>query len=148
MGDSRGGARRHAGDQLLYFIGRRFEGRVISRLKGQEKRITRARRLIARHPMLFVIGVRFMYGFRIIGPVLIGASRLPPSRFVPLNILGAILWATIFVMLGYFGGGRSKASLPASIKTLQPAVCCAGDRRHPAGALLVAQTPRGVKLRD
>lgn len=92
------------GDQLLYFIGRRFEGRVISRLKGQEKRITRARRLIARHPMLFVIGVRFMYGFRIIGPVLIGASRLPPSRFVPLNILGAILWATIFVMLGYFGG--------------------------------------------
>ncbi|MBF4190353.1 hypothetical protein ISX56_34965, partial [Serratia ureilytica] len=31
-------------------------------------------------------------------------SRLPPSRFVPLNILGAILWATIFVMLGYFGG--------------------------------------------
>lgn len=104
MGDSRGGARRHAGDQLLYFIGRRFEGRVISRLKGQEKRITRARRLIARHPMLFVIGVRFMYGFRIIGPVLIGASRLPPSRFVPLNILGAILWATIFVMLGYFGG--------------------------------------------
>lgn len=56
--------------------------------------------------MLFVIGVRFMYGFRIIGPVLIGASRLPPSRFVPLNILGAILWATIFVMLGYFGGQR------------------------------------------
>ncbi|MDU7468018.1 MAG: DedA family protein, partial [Serratia marcescens] len=84
--------------------GRRFEGRVISRLKGQEKRIARARKLIARHPMLFVIGVRFMYGFRIIGPVLIGASRLPPSRFVPLNILGAILWATIFVMLGYFGG--------------------------------------------
>ncbi|CAI0963413.1 Inner membrane protein yohD [Serratia marcescens] len=92
------------GDQLLYFAGRRFEGRVISRLKGQEKRIARARRLIARHPMLFVIGVRFMYGFRIIGPVLIGASRLPPSRFVPLNILGAMLWATIFVMLGYFGG--------------------------------------------
>ncbi|MCT6004213.1 DedA family protein, partial [Pseudomonas aeruginosa] len=82
------------GDQLLYFTGRRFEGRVISRLKGQEKRIARARRLIARHPMLFVIGVRFMYGFRIIGPVLIGASRLPPSSFVPLNILGAILWAT------------------------------------------------------
>ncbi|HEB0141462.1 TPA: DedA family protein, partial [Serratia marcescens] len=89
---------------LLYFAGRRFEGRVISRLKGQEKRIARARKLIARHPMLFVIGVRFMYGFRIIGPVLIGASRLPPSCFVPLNILGAILWATIFVMLGYFGG--------------------------------------------
>ncbi|RLM15886.1 hypothetical protein BIY27_03645 [Gibbsiella quercinecans] len=92
------------GDQLLYFAGRRYGERVISRLKGQQQRITRAQRLITRHPMLFVIGVRFMYGFRIIGPVLIGASKLPPSRFVPLNILGAILWATLFVMLGYFGG--------------------------------------------
>jgi membrane protein DedA with SNARE-associated domain len=35
---------------------------------------------------LFVIGTRFMYGFRIIGPMLIGASRLPPKIFLPLNI--------------------------------------------------------------
>lgn len=92
------------GDQALYFAGRRYGERVISRLKGQQKRIAYAQRLIARHPMLFVIGVRFMYGFRLIGPALIGAARLPPTRFVPLNILGAVLWASIFVMLGYFGG--------------------------------------------
>lgn len=92
------------GDQLLYFVGRRYEGQVISRLKSQEKHLARARSLIARHPVLFVIGVRFMYGLRIIGPVLIGASRLPPAHFGPLNILGAILCATLFVMLGYFGG--------------------------------------------
>ncbi|MEE3660415.1 DedA family protein [Brenneria sp. g21c3] len=92
------------GDQVLYFAGRRYGERVISRLKGQQKRIAYAQRLIARHPMLFVIGVRFMYGFRLIGPALIGAARLPPTRFVPLNILGAVLWASIFVMLGYFGG--------------------------------------------
>ncbi|EFE93887.1 DedA family protein [Serratia odorifera] len=92
------------GDQLLYFAGRRFGGKAIARLKSQQQRIERAQKLIARHPMLFVIGVRFMYGFRIIGPVLIGASRLPPSRFIPLNLLGALLWATIFVLIGYFGG--------------------------------------------
>lgn len=116
------------GDQLLYFAGRRFEGRVISRLKGQEKRIARARKLIARHPMLFVIGVRFMYGFRIIGPVLIGASRLPPSRFVPLNILGAILWATISAILA---ARRSNASLPASTKN-SPACCLSRWRSPPS----------------
>ncbi|TQI79569.1 membrane protein DedA with SNARE-associated domain [Serratia fonticola] len=92
------------GDQLLYFAGRHFGGRVLSRMKNQQSRIERAQKLIASHPVLFVIGVRFMYGFRIIGPVLIGASKLPPSRFIPLNILGAILWATLFVLLGYFGG--------------------------------------------
>ncbi|MCG8706880.1 DedA family protein [Brenneria sp. 4F2] len=92
------------GDQLLYFVGRRFGDRAISRLRGQQKRIAYAQGLISRHPMLFVIGVRFMYGFRIIGPALIGAARLPPARFVPLNLLGAVLWASVFVMLGYFGG--------------------------------------------
>ena len=45
-----------------------------------------------------------MYGFRIIGPLLIGASRLPPKIFLPLNIVGAIIWALIFTTLGYVGG--------------------------------------------
>ncbi|WP_426508301.1 DedA family protein [Serratia proteamaculans] len=113
------------GDQILYFLGRRFGGKVISRMKSQEKRIDRARKLIARHPMLFVIGVRFMYGFRIIGPVLIGASKLPPSRFVPLNILGAILWATIFVLLGYFGGEAIARFISGFDKRLTSVLFCA-----------------------
>ncbi|MFE8154124.1 hypothetical protein RBA63_19955 [Brenneria goodwinii] len=60
------------GDQLLYFAGRRYGERIISRLQGQQKSIVYARSLIARHPMLLVIGVRFMYGFHIIGQSLIG----------------------------------------------------------------------------
>ena len=53
---------------------------------------------------LFVIGTRFMYGFRVIGPTLIGASQLPPKIFLPLNILGAFAWALIFTTIGYAGG--------------------------------------------
>ncbi len=93
-----------AGDQLLYFIGRRYGTAVLRRFKRAQSNIERANRLILRHPRGFVIGVRFMYGFRLIGPLLIGASRLPPAKFVPLNILGAAAWALIFVTLGYLGG--------------------------------------------
>ncbi len=60
--------------------------------------------MIQRRPYLFVIGTRFMYGFRVIGPLLIGASHLPPKIFLPLNILGALAWALIFTTLGYVGG--------------------------------------------
>jgi len=45
-----------------------------------------------------------MYGFRIIGPLLIGTSRLRPKIFLPLNILGAMVWALLFTTLGYVGG--------------------------------------------
>lgn len=92
------------GDQLLYLVGRRFGGTISERFKKHQKKITKAQKLINRHPYWFVIGSRFMYGFRVIGPILIGASRLPPKIFLPLNIVGALIWATLFTTLGYVGG--------------------------------------------
>ncbi|BDH45190.1 membrane protein [Salmonella enterica subsp. enterica serovar Choleraesuis] len=92
------------GDQLLYLIGYRYGDKLLKRFKKQQKQIDRAKSLINRHPYLFVIGTRFMYGFRIIGPLLIGSSHLPPARFLPLNILGALIWAGLFTTLGYLGG--------------------------------------------
>lgn len=93
-----------AGDQILYFLGRRFGSRLLRRFSRHRGKIRQASRLIQRRPWLFVIGSRFMYGFRLLGPVLIGASRLSPAVFLPLNILGALLWALIFTSLGYLGG--------------------------------------------
>lgn len=92
------------GDQVLYFLGRRFGARILRRFARHRSKIRQAQRLIQRHPYLFVIGTRFMYGFRVMGPILIGASRLPPKIFLPLNIIGAIAWALIFTTLGYVGG--------------------------------------------
>ena len=92
------------GDQLLYLLGRRYGMKILRRFSRHQKKINKAQRLINRRPWLFVIGTRFMYGFRIIGPLLIGASRLPPKVFLPLNIVGAIIWALIFTALGYVGG--------------------------------------------
>ncbi|MFZ2611827.1 MAG: DedA family protein [Raoultella planticola] len=92
------------GDQLLYLLGRRFGGKLLKRFSHHQARIRKAQRMIQRRPYLFVIGTRFMYGFRVIGPLLIGASLLPPKVFLPLNVLGALVWALIFTTLGYLGG--------------------------------------------
>ncbi|WBW62825.1 DedA family protein [Klebsiella electrica] len=92
------------GDQLLYLLGRRFGGKLLKRFSRHQARIRKAQRMIQRRPYLFVIGTRFMYGFRMIGPLLIGASRLPPKVFLPLNVLGALVWALLFTTLGYLGG--------------------------------------------
>ena len=92
------------GDQLLYLLGRRFGGKILQRFSRHQAKIDYAQKMIQRRPYLFVVGTRFMYGFRVIGPLLIGASRLPPKVFLPLNIVGAIIWALIFTTLGYLGG--------------------------------------------
>jgi len=92
------------GDQLLYWLGRRYGTRLLSKFNNHQDKVVRASELINRHPSLFVIGVRFMYGFRIIGPIIIGSSQLSPRRFLIFNVIGAFVWALLFVSLGYFAG--------------------------------------------
>ncbi|EDW2527585.1 DedA family protein [Salmonella enterica subsp. salamae] len=92
------------GDQLLYLLGRCYGGKILRRFPRYHTKIRHAQKMIQRHPYLFVIGTRFMYGFRVVGPPLIGASRLPPKIFLPLNIVGALVWALLFTTLGYLGG--------------------------------------------
>ncbi|EBY9721904.1 DedA family protein [Salmonella enterica subsp. enterica serovar Chester] len=92
------------GDQLLYLLGRCYGGKILRRFPRYHTKIRRAQKMIQRHPYLFVIGTRFMYGLRVVGPLLIGASRLPPKIFLPLNIVGALIWALLFTTLGYLGG--------------------------------------------
>ena len=74
------------GDQLLYFLGLRFGPTLLRRFAKHQKKIRRAQRLIQRHPYLFVIGTRFMYGFRIIGPILM-APAICRQKFSCRSIL-------------------------------------------------------------
>ncbi|MXP67516.1 DedA family protein [Pantoea sp. Aalb] len=92
------------GDQALFYIGYYLGTNILKRFNKYKQTINKVDQLIKKWPSLFVISVRFMYGFRIIGPIIIGISRLNPIRFFILNIIGAALWSVIFVTLGYFAG--------------------------------------------
>ncbi|MBK4764970.1 MAG: DedA family protein [Pantoea sp. Brub] len=92
------------GDQILYWIGNHYGVHILYRIKKHKSKILKVNKLIKTNPSLFVIGVRFMYGFRIIGPIIIGASHLNPIKFFILNIIGAAIWSLLFVNLGYYAG--------------------------------------------
>jgi membrane protein DedA with SNARE-associated domain len=48
--------------------------------------------------------VRFLYGMRLVGPMVIGASGVSPLRFTLVNLLGALVWALAFASAGYWAG--------------------------------------------
>ncbi len=93
------------GDQALFWIGRYFGARLLPRLHRQQAAIERVTGLIQRHPLSSIFAVRFLYGMRLVGPMVIGASRLSPLRFSLMNLLGALVWATLFATAGYWAGG-------------------------------------------
>lgn len=92
------------GDQILFWVGRYFGPRLLPKLHRQQATIDRVTDLIERYPTASIFSVRFLYGMRLIGPLVIGASRLSPIRFSLINLLGAAVWATLFVMGGYWAG--------------------------------------------
>jgi membrane protein DedA with SNARE-associated domain len=92
------------GDQLLFWTGRYSGERLLPKLKRHQAAIERVEGLIQRYPTTSVFAVRFLYGMRLVGPMVIGASGLSPWRFALINILGAAIWATLFVSAGYWAG--------------------------------------------
>ena len=60
--------------------------------------------MINTHPLVSIFSVRFLYGMRLVGPLVIGASRVSPVKFICINLLGALVWATLFAGIGYGAG--------------------------------------------
>jgi membrane protein DedA with SNARE-associated domain len=91
-------------DQCLFFVGRRYGNRLLARFPSVAARAPRVHALIQRWDILAVIFVRFLYGLRIAGPIVIGTCGIALWRLVVFNLIGAVLWATVVGSLGYFAG--------------------------------------------
>jgi membrane protein DedA with SNARE-associated domain len=59
---------------------------------------------LKRHPALFVLAYHFMGYTRLVGPLTAGAFRLPFRRWWLLDFLGAVLWVTTYLSLGFLFG--------------------------------------------
>ncbi|MFJ7882930.1 DedA family protein [Pseudomonas sp. NPDC096917] len=92
------------GDQLLFWGGRYFGARLMPRLHKHQATIDRVTQLVNQHPTVSVFSVRFLYGMRLLGPMVIGACKVSPLKFTFINLLGAVTWATLFACAGYWAG--------------------------------------------
>lgn len=92
------------GDQLYFYIGRIKGTEIIEKRASWKVKSEKIFFLLNRNQVWLIIGFRFLYGLRTVTPFLIGASRVAPSRFLILNILGASIWAIVIGTMGYLFG--------------------------------------------
>ena len=92
------------GDQALFWTGRYFGARLLPRLHKQQASIERVTQLINQYPTVSIFSVRFLYGMRLVGPMVIGACKVSPLKFACINLFGAVVWATLFASAGYWAG--------------------------------------------
>ena len=89
------------GDQFYFFLGRYKGQQILARFPNMEERAHKFDALLARWHAPLIIGVRFMYGFRIIGPIMLGMGRVPSWKFMVYNFVGAAIWAPLIAGIGY-----------------------------------------------
>ena len=92
------------GDQVYFFLGR-FKGqKILARFPHAHERAHRFDALLSRWHAPLIVALRFMYGFRIMGPLLLGMGRVPAWKFIVFNFIGAAIWAPLIAGIGYFFG--------------------------------------------
>lgn len=105
-----------AGDQLWFFIGRRFGQPFVERRPRWKAQVARVDGFLARFGTAFVLGFRFLYGLRSVTPLVLGASGYPPLRFAALNAVGAAVWAVSFGVGGWALGATMAKVLARSAR--------------------------------
>ena len=99
------------GDHVWYLAGRlggdrviRFYCRVV--LLGATPCVDRAKAFFARFgPGVFIVG-RFVAGVRLVVTPLAAGSGMPYLRYLLYDAMGATLWATVWVLVGFLLGDQ------------------------------------------
>jgi membrane protein DedA with SNARE-associated domain len=92
------------GDQCCFYVGRRFGPAILARYPSIAAKAGRVQALVRRWDAPAVILLRFMYGLRIAGPIVIGSCGISPWRLALFNFIGTLIWAPLIATLGYFAG--------------------------------------------
>jgi len=99
------------GDNISYWLGRRFGEPVSKRLfrgeKGQE-RLEWARRAVDRRGALLILVGRFIPGGRTASTFAAGTVHFEYRKFLLADATACVLWAVFSCMVGYLGGNTFK----------------------------------------
>jgi membrane-associated protein len=95
------------GDGIGYLLGR-YGSRFFKEHKGllRLSHIELGRAFFAKHGGKSILIGRFVGVIRPIVPLVAGAIRMSMRRFLPLNILSALLWAGLLITVGYIVGAN------------------------------------------
>lgn len=89
-------------DQALYHVGRHYGSHFLDKYPKFQEPADRAFRLLRRYGNIYIMVFRFIYGIRIISPIIIGVAGIEPKRFTILNLIAAAVWAVLSCLAGYY----------------------------------------------
>jgi len=91
-------------DWIYYLIGRLNGKYFIERRPKLKERIEPVTRFFNHHKIQILFTYRFLYGFRVIIPLIIGMSGIRPLQYLGYSMATGLIWATVVSTTGYYIG--------------------------------------------
>ena len=88
-------------DWLYYIVGRLNGRYFIAKRPALHARLVPVQTFFETHKLQILLTYRFLYGFRVIIPLIIGMSTVRPVQFLVYSVVSGMLWATIVSTVGY-----------------------------------------------
>ncbi|MGB9883465.1 MAG: DedA family protein, partial [Microgenomates group bacterium] len=94
------------GDNANYWIGHFFGEKIVANphLPINQEHIEKTNRFFEKHGGKTIILARFVPIVRTFAPFVAGAGQMNYGKFLSFNIIGGIIWTSLFTLAGYFFG--------------------------------------------
>jgi membrane-associated protein len=96
-----------AGDTVNYWIGHFFGQKIIDSPKFpfiNQEHIKKTEEFYKKHGGKTIILARFVPIVRTFAPFVAGVGTMEYKKFIMYNVIGGVLWVSIFTLAGYFFG--------------------------------------------
>jgi membrane protein DedA with SNARE-associated domain len=116
-------------DWLYYLIGRLNGKFFLEKRPKLQAKVLPVTNFFQRRQVQILFTYRFLYGFRVIIPVIIGMSGIKPAQYLFFTIVSGLIWAGTVTCLGYFIGksfGVSTESIRDNLAIILCSFACFG----------------------
>lgn len=107
------------GHAVWFWAGRKRGGsvlRLVCRISVEpDSCVRRTEDLFARHGGRALVAAPWVPGFAVVAPPLAGMSGMSWQRFLALDALGALIWASVFAALGFVFGPEITVAFDAAL---------------------------------
>jgi len=89
----------------VYFLIGRWNGQYfVARRPKLAARVQPVTDFFRKHKYQILFSYRFLYGFRVVIPLVIGMSGLKPVKYLFYSVVTGLIWATTVSTVGYWAG--------------------------------------------
>ena len=92
------------GDSVNFEIGKRFGPKLFRGKRLNPKHLEQTEAFFQKHGNKTIVIARFVPIVRAFAPVVAGTGRMSYGQFIAYNVVGGLLWVSLFLFGGYFFG--------------------------------------------